>query len=180
MPSVLKMMQTPLSDSDIKKILGDDIKIIIYSDLSKISDLREILTGERDCVVILYEEKQLSGHWTCLARSGDIFTFFDSYGLRPDAELKWLSLDMRRRLNELTPYLTRLLSNESYIYNRTNFQQEDSRIETCGDHVCTFLFCFKYYNMDLEDYQCYMKELKNMVKQPYDYIVAEFVAEQLH
>jgi len=56
MPSVLKMMQTPLSDSDIKKILGEDMKIIIYSELSKISDLREILTGERDCVVILYEQ----------------------------------------------------------------------------------------------------------------------------
>ena len=60
------MMRTPLSDSDLKQILGDDLKIIVYSDLSKLSNLRELLPNERDCVVILYEEKALSGHWTCL------------------------------------------------------------------------------------------------------------------
>ena len=179
MPSVLKMMRTPLSHSDLKKILGDDLKIIVYSDLSKLSNLRELLPNERDCVVILYEEKELSGHWTCLTRDGDLFTFFDSYGLKPDAELRWLSFEMRRRLNELTPHLTKLLSNENYVYNNTNFQQDDSKIETCGDHVCAFLYSFKNYNMDLEQYQEYMKYLKRLVKQPYDYIVAEFVAEIL-
>ena len=73
MPSVLKMMRTPLSDSDLKKILGDDPKIIVYSDLSKLSNLRELLPNKRDCVVVLYEEKELSGHWTCLTRDGDQF-----------------------------------------------------------------------------------------------------------
>ena len=68
MPSVLKMMRTPLSDSDLEKILGDDLKIIVYSDLSKLSNLRELIPNERDCVVILYEEEELSGHWTCLTR----------------------------------------------------------------------------------------------------------------
>ena len=121
MPSVLKMMRTPLSDSDLKKILGDDLKIIVYSDLSKLSNLRELLPNERDCVVILYDEKELSGHWTCLTRDGDLFTFFGSYGLKPDAELRWLSSEMRRRLNELTHYLTKLFSNENYVYDNTNF-----------------------------------------------------------
>ena len=46
MPSVLKMMRTPLSDTDLKNILGDDLKIILYSDLSKLSNLRELLPNE--------------------------------------------------------------------------------------------------------------------------------------
>ena len=86
---------------------------------------------------------------------------------------------MRRRLNELTPYLTKLLSNENYVYSNANFQQYDSKIETCGDHVCAFLYSFKNYNMDLEQYQEYMKYVKRLIKQAYDYIVAEFVAEIL-
>ena len=68
--SVLRMIRTPLSDSDLRKIIGQDLKIILYRELSKISNLREMLSNERDCMVILYEEKELSGHWTCLAREG--------------------------------------------------------------------------------------------------------------
>ena len=93
--------------------------------------------------------------------------------MKPDGELIWLSFEMRRRLNELTPYLTKLLSNENYVYNNTNFQQDDSTIETCGDHVCAFLYSFKNYNNDLEQDQEYMKYLKRLRKQFYDYIVAE-------
>ena len=92
---IRRMMTTPLSDSDLKKILGDDINIIIYSSLSNVSNLRDILTKDRDCMVILYEQKRLSGHWTCLTREGDIFTFFDPYGIAPDNELKWLNMAQR-------------------------------------------------------------------------------------
>ena len=56
---VRRMMTTPLSDSDLKKILGDDIKIIIYSSLSSVSNLRDILTKDRDCMVILHEQKKV-------------------------------------------------------------------------------------------------------------------------
>ena len=177
--NVLRMIRTPLSDSDLRKIIGQDLKIILYRELSKISNLREMLSNERDCMVILYEEKELSGHWTCLAREGDLFTFFDSYGLKPDAELNWLSFEKRRLLNEFIPYLTNLLKNENYIYNKTQFQQDESKVETCGDHVCCFLYCFRNYGMNLENYKEYMQYLKRILKQPYDCIAAEFVAEQL-
>lgn len=109
MSSVLKIMRTPLSDSDIRKILGNDIKIIVYPDLSKYSNLGDLLPANRDCCIILYELKQLSGHWTCLTRDGDLFTFFDSYGLKPDSELRWISSVQRSALNENTPYLSNLL-----------------------------------------------------------------------
>ena len=160
MPNILKMMTTPSSDSDMKKIPGDDLKIIVYSDLPELSNQRELLPNERDCVVILYKDKELSGHWTCLTRDGDRFTFFDSYGLKLDAELRWLFSEIRRRLNELTPYLTKLLSNENYVYTNTHFQQDASKIETCGDHLCALLCSFKNYNMDLEQHQEYWKYLK--------------------
>ena len=82
-------------------------------------------------------------------------------------------------MNEFIPYLTNLLKNENYIYNKTQFQQDESKVETCGDHVCCFLYCFRNYGMNLENYKEYMQYLKRILKQPYDYIAAEFVAEQL-
>jgi hypothetical protein len=178
MTSVLQVMRTPLSDSDLKEILGNDLKIIVYSDLSKINNIRQLLTNERDCVVILYEEKKLSGHWTCLTREGDLFTFFDPYGIPVDSQLQWINMFQRYKLNEAVPYLSLLLKNEHYIYNRTNFQQDDSKIQTCGDHVCAFLYCFIHCHMNLEQYQDYMKHLKKLTKQPYDYIVAEFIRDK--
>ena len=177
---VRRMMTTPLSDSDLKKILGDDIKIIIYSSLSNISNLRDILTKDRDCMVILYEQKRLSGHWTCLTREGDIFTFFDPYGIAPDNELKWLNMAQRYKLHEDVPYLSNLLNSEQYVYNKIDFQQNDSRIETCGDHVCSFLYHFLNENMDLKQYQEYMKDLKKRMGQPYDYIVADFILREFN
>jgi len=176
---VRRMMTTPLSDSDLKKILGDDIKIIIHSSLSNVSNLRDILTKDRDCMVILYEQKRLSGHWTCLTREGDIFTFFDPYGIAPDNELKWLNMAQRYKLHEDVPYLSNLLNSEQYVYNKIDFQQNDSRIETCGDHVCSFLYHFLNENMDLKQYQEYMKDLKKRMGQPYDYIVADFILREL-
>jgi hypothetical protein len=69
-------------------------------------------------------------------------------------------LKERLKLNEKVSYLTNLLNTEQYIYNKIAYQQNDSRIETCGDHVCTFLYCFLFYNMNLEQYEEYMKYLK--------------------
>ena len=177
MARVRRMMRTPLSDDDIKKILGEDQKIIVYSDLSKYSSIRELLANDRDSVVILYEQKRLSGHWTCLTRDGDLFTFFDPYCIPIDSELKWINMKQRYTLNEHITYLSNLLRVEHHIHNKMSFQQEDTRIETCGDHVCAFLYCFKFYNMNLEQYQEYMKHLKKITRQPYDYIVAEFLAD---
>jgi hypothetical protein len=81
MSSVLKMMRTPLSDDDLKKILGQNLKIIIYHELSKYHNIKELLNNDKDFCILLYEEKHLCGHWTCLTRNLDNFTFFDSYGL---------------------------------------------------------------------------------------------------
>ena len=75
MSTIMKIMRMPLSDDDIRKILGQNIKIVFYTDLSKYQDLRELPKEEKDCCVILYEEKHLSGHWTCLTRYDQCFTF---------------------------------------------------------------------------------------------------------
>ena len=179
MASIMKLMRTPLSDDDIKRILGEGIKILLYPDLSKYQDLRGLLTNEKDCCIILYEEKHLEGHWTCITRLCDLFEFFDSYGIRFDSELKWLSWKTRLQLNQAVPYLSNLLKGEKYEYNKVKYQDDNPNIETCGDHVCHFLHCFMHLDMDLEKYKEYMNTLKKEMNQSYDYIVASYVKHTL-
>ena len=177
--SVQKIIHTPLSDADIHKILGKDQKLIIYSDLSNYSSLHELLPGDKDSVVILYEQKQLSGHWTCLLKYDDKYEFFDPYGIKSDSELKWVTLKQRSNLHEDTTFLSKLLNNEEYIYNKVDFQQNDSSVETCGSHVSCRLHYFKEHDMNLEQYQDFMKRLSKELHQPYDYIVTDFVSQKL-
>ena len=68
MSAVIKMMRTPSSDDDLRKILGNNIKIVLYPELSKHNNIRELINIPKDCCIILYEEKHLCGHWTCLTR----------------------------------------------------------------------------------------------------------------
>ena len=77
----------------------------------------------------------LDGHWVGLSKYNDLFEHFDSYGIKPDKELAWINLKTRNSLGERAPYLTELLRGQHYIYNNVRFQQLDSYVNTCGDHV---------------------------------------------
>jgi len=156
------------------------LEIILYPDLSKCQDLRGLLTNDKDCCIILYEEKKLEGHWTCITRLFDLFEFFDSYGIRFDSELKWLSWKTRLQLNEAIPYLSNLLKGEKYEYKKVKYQDDNPNVETCGAHVCHFLHCFLHLDMDLDKYKrIYGHNEKKEMNQPYDYIVASYVEHTL-
>lgn len=58
MSAVIKMMRTPLSDDDLRKILGNNIKIVLYPDLSKHNNIRELL-NIRKIVVLSYTKRNI-------------------------------------------------------------------------------------------------------------------------
>ena len=49
MSAVIKMMRTPLSDDDLRKILGNSIKQILYPDLSTPNNITELSDNPKDC-----------------------------------------------------------------------------------------------------------------------------------
>ena len=57
MSYLLKLVHKPLSDDDLRRVLGDDLKIIKYSDLDNYNDLDELLPNTVDYCIILYEKK---------------------------------------------------------------------------------------------------------------------------
>ncbi|MFM7990022.1 MAG: hypothetical protein ACKPKO_62980, partial [Candidatus Fonsibacter sp.] len=72
-------------------------------------------------------------------------------------------LNMRRGLNEATPYLTNLLKNTQYIYKNVKYQDRDGYVNTCGSHVVHRLYRLKNDNVNLQTYQYYMKYIKGRV-----------------
>ena len=177
--SVLKLIHKPLSDGDLRRLLGYDLKILTYPQLADLQDLDSLLPAPTDSCVLLYEEMPNSGHWTGLLKYQGMYEHFDSYGVRPDSELHWIDPNMREKLNEKQPFLSELLKSHPYIYNTVKFQIKEHRVNTCGSHVAFRLYNFKNSNMNLKQYQDYMKELKANSQMSYDFIVSEWVRKMI-
>jgi hypothetical protein len=82
----------PLSDSDIRKIIGSKTKIIKFSQLANYNSIEQLLPHNGAYLVLLFESAMNSGHWTALLRYNDTIEFFDSYGGEPHDILRWTPL----------------------------------------------------------------------------------------
>ena len=81
----------------------------------------------------------------------------------------------RRMLKQAPPYLSHLLDDERYVYNHVRYQELDSDVNTCGSHKVNRICRLKNYNMDLDAYDEFMRELKDDYGITYDTIVAKFI-----
>jgi hypothetical protein len=178
---VVSLIHKPLSDDDIRKILGSEAKIIKYSELDDLSDIDQLLPNDKDYAIILYEDRPDRGHWTALLKYDGVYEHFDSYGAKPDSQLKWVSPKMREHLGQSEPFLTKLLrkEEEKTIHNNVQYQSKDSKVNTCGSHVCSRIYRFKNDDFSLSDYHRYMSWVKERTGSSYDMIVAEFVRKWL-
>ena len=142
-----------LTGKDIGNILGEnDPNILVYSDLFDYKSIDEIL-GDKGYVILLYQIKNVhDGHWVCLFKQRDYLVFFDSYGLEPDDEVKFIpefqSLDNR---GEALPHLTKLLDESGYrvLHNTHQYQSDRKDINTCGRHTCVRL---KFKDLTPDEY----------------------------
>ena len=93
-----KLIKKPLSDTEIKRILGKSTKLLTYPDLAKYNDLNQLLPAPNDFVVILIVENEtqdvISGHWTALLKYDNLFEFFDP--LRQPTRLRFEGVDDQR------------------------------------------------------------------------------------
>ena len=173
--SIIKLIHKALSDADIRKILGQDAKIVKYSELSQFTDIDQLLPNQLDFCIVLYEDSIDHGHWVGLSKYDGRYEHFDSYGLQPDKELAWISIQKRRSLHEDEPYLSNLLKHEQYAYNNVRYQQSDVGVNTCGYHVVHRLYRLLHQKVDLGAYHNFMHSLKEDFNTSYDIIVAEFI-----
>jgi hypothetical protein len=148
--SIKKVRQYPLGDDDLRKLLGNDIKIWNYPQLKDLSSAEEMFDDKGRAILLFPNVSPTSGHWTALINKPDHIEFFDSYGDAPDTEQKGgMSGGRLEQLDIERPDLTQLLraSGKPVFYNRHPFQSSSPNVATCGRH-CVARLLYAPYSLD--------------------------------
>lgn len=148
--SISEVKQYALSDNDIRKILGNDIRIWNYPQLKDLDTADELFDSKGRAILLFPNISPTAGHWTCLINRPNKIEFFDSYGDAPDTEQRdGLSRSRLEQLDIEKPDLTRLLraSGKPVFYNTYPFQKEAGNVATCGRHA-TVRLLYAPYSLD--------------------------------
>lgn len=151
-----KEISKSLSGEDILKALDYKCNLVQYKDLKDFDSIEELLGPHKKCV-LLYHTKRNYGHWTCLYEHDNRIYFFDSYGIIPDNELKFLHPDLKKQLNSQHRHLTKLLYNQNkpVEYNEYKLQKRQKNIATCGRHTVNRL---RYPKISIDNYYKIFKD----------------------
>jgi hypothetical protein len=139
----------PLSDTDIRKMLGDDISIMTYPDLNRVRSIDECFDAKGRCILLFLTTSPTEGHWCCMLRKKKGIEFFDPYGEAPEMQKNGVPISLLDQLNERQPRLTQLLkaSGQPVFYNTCAFQKESQKISTCGRH-CVVRCLYAPYSLE--------------------------------
>lgn len=164
-PNYTILEGTELSGQDIKNILGKKTRIIPYPELGSVKSIQQLLPKPNTYFILFFETtNSTTGHWQCVFRSGGGYHFWDSYGLAPSADKKYVSRTILKKLAEYPPYLPNLINKslqqgDRWNYNKTQYQSWKGSVATCGRHVCTRLLHRSKSEQDYYNYLTqYMKE----------------------
>jgi hypothetical protein len=119
----------PLSLNEVQA-LAPNALIMKYSGLRRFSRLPRLP------LILLYETKPNYGHWVCVLRTPEGIEHFDSHGIVPDDELKWVPDWLKPSTGQDTKKLMTLLYREAaehgtqINYNAHHLQSKD--VSTCG------------------------------------------------
>jgi len=177
-----KQLSKMVASNEFQKMLGPEVnnKIMKYSDLEGVKNLNDIMTEPKDYRIILIETQRNTGHWTAILKYNDkYFEWFDSYGLKPDAEFEFISPEMQEILDERQHILTILLNKVllkggKWIYNNVKFQKQAENVNSCGRWVTTRLYFFLKHNYNLKQFQDFFINWKKRTNLPFDVLVVEF------
>ena len=174
-----KKLAYSLSDSDLKSVLGQDLRIIKYADLDQYKSLNELLPENNSYVVILIESEHNSGHWVTISFRDNVFTMFDSYGCDLRTELDFISRAKNYILGNTKKELTDLIKNTEdcceVLFNKERLQSKNSEIATCGRFVACYL---SFFNMgyDLQGFLDFINKRCEDTGLPADIIVCQLIS----
>lgn len=147
---IAKVKQYALSDDDIRKLLGNNIKIMTYPQLGRLKSPEEMFDDMGRCILLFPNVSPTMGHWTCLINRPNKIEFFDPYGDAPDTDQKdGMTKGRLEQLDIDRPYLTKLLraSGKAVYYNNYPFQKESANVATCGRH-CAVRLLYAPFTID--------------------------------
>ena len=159
-----------LSDKDVTDLLDNQVKIELYPNLIKYSNLDQLL-GKYQACILLFEAKPKYGHWVLIFKlDNKSIEFFNPYGGYPDDSLLYIDRQFRQESNQLFPKLSQLLLDSPYElnYNEFPFQQKKADIKTCGRHCVVRLANREY---EIYEYKKILDKFSKKNNLNYDQIV---------
>jgi hypothetical protein len=140
----------PLSDSDLRDLLGGSITIMTNRELPKVNSVDDIFDSEGRAILLYTPDSPTSGHWVALMRRPDSIYFWDPYGEKPD---------IPEDLGGQAPVLTALLkaSGVPVFYNRHQYQTQRDDVATCGRWCAARLH---YKDLSEAEFQKVIKKFK--------------------
>lgn len=182
-PEELKRRLTEMvSDDDITRYLGEEghNNIIKYSEIKNYKDIDKLIPSFNSYKIILIENEFNSGHWTCLLKykidNKPTIEWFNSYGMRPSADLNFISKYMNKILgqgyNDFDELLDNTTKNYNIIYNKKRFQSTNKKVNTCGRWCLLRIIMMIHYGMDLYEFIKFIDELKDKYDTEADVICA--------
>ena len=154
--SLKQVEEYALDDTDIEKILGKTF-IFSYPYLDDVNSIDDIFDSKGRSIMLFLTDNLTTGHWCAMIKNKEGIHYFDPYGIKPEGEKKWLSKEKLEELEQERPVLTKLFRKSGYpiFYNDYKFQQETSKMNTCGRHCCVRLL---YKDLSLEEYYDMIKQ----------------------
>jgi len=130
-------MDHSLSGKEMIDLVGGRANIMNYRDLQKYDNIDDAL-GEYGALILLYESRDNYGHWTLVFKTPEGYIeHFDSYGYKPDEEIKGIPEYYRKKNYNKVPHLTYLLftSRIPVRFSQYKLQKKGPMINTCGRWV---------------------------------------------
>lgn len=130
---IVKDLEThDLDTDDILKITNGKCEVIAYHELQKYKSIPQLLE-KFGAVILLYETtKENFGHFTALYYNNENkLEFFDSYGFRPDEELKYADYNLEFGV----PFLSKLI--KDYESGGKKIVVADKQVQVFKDDVNT-------------------------------------------
>lgn len=158
-----RRMLAPTSKRDIKFMLSNACKVVLYEDLETYDSLDELLAPYQS-VVILYpnsidpdDDENTVGHWCTIFKStsGDRVEFFDSYGSYIDNNIKLVNDDILDKFHKphlLEPKLLKLLYESPYCDN-VHWNETEYQCSTCDTQTCGLWCVARLKNKHLNEYE---------------------------
>ena len=169
-----------LSDTDFERYFGSGVKqkIIKYSDLAHYPTMQDLLPEEKDYRIVLTENKPNCGHWCALLRNGNTYEWWDSYGIMPDGELRFIPTKINQMLGQSRKNLSRLIQTipkgSKFVYNKKRCQELNDNICTCGRWVVCRMQT-EQCGYKLKDFQNLISKKSNELKKPPDILVCDWI-----
>jgi hypothetical protein len=169
-----------LSNFDFRRYFGDDIdsKILTYTELEQTNNIIDLLPNEKDYKIILIQSEPNKGHWCSLLRNKNHIIWFDSYGVYPDGQLKYINHDMNITLDQDKNEILRLMktaSSEFTIeYNDYEFQSDSENVATCGRWTIWSIL-MNNLNYSLKDMKEFIERWKFEKGKPPDILICDWI-----